>query len=37
MLIKLDTFDVNGDLLAASITKELLRKVMACKYRGASV
>jgi hypothetical protein len=31
---KLDTFDPDGDLVAAWITKELLRKVMACKYRG---
>ena len=31
---KLDTFDPDRDLLAAWITKELLRDVMACKYRG---
>ena len=35
MFHKLDTFDPDGDLVAAWITKELLRKVMACKYRGA--
>ena len=35
VFVKLDTFDADGDLLAAWITKELLRKVMACKYRGS--
>ncbi len=34
MFHKLDTFDPDGDLVAAWITKEPLRKVMACKYRG---
>jgi len=34
MFTKLDTFDPAGDLVAAWITKELLRKVLACKYRG---
>jgi transposase len=35
MFAKLESFDPDGDLVAAWITKELLRKVMACKYRGA--
>jgi len=34
MFIKLDTFDPDGDLVAAWITKGLLRNVLACKYRG---
>ncbi len=34
MFTKLDNFDTDGDLAAAWITKELLRSVMACKYRG---
>jgi len=34
MFIKLDTFDPDWDLVAAWITKELLRNVLACKYGG---